>query len=204
MSPALEKTNDFNTVAGKKSVGILALQGDFYLHSQALKKLGIASTEVRTPEDLATVQKLIIPGGESSALLRLTKPLNMLDAISLFAKNGGSIFGTCAGAILLAKTVSNPSQQSLGIIDIVIERNSYGRQLESREVVGSTVKPFGEKALPMVFIRAPRITAIAETVTLLADYDQEVVLVQQGRHIAATFHPELTEDLSIYEYWLQC
>lgn len=187
---------------GRTRVGILALQGDVSLHLDALADLGIDASPVKTPAQLRGLDGLIIPGGESTALLRLAEPLGMLQAITSFAESGGSIFGTCAGAILLAKKVTNPEQRSLGLIDITIRRNSYGRQLDSAEKTGQAHRPLASREIPMTFIRAPRITATGRGVKVLASYQEEAVLVQQGRFMASTFHPELDTDHDIYKYWL--
>lgn len=188
-------------MAGKR-VGILALQGDVDLHVAALSVYDVEAITVKMPDQLARLDGLIIPGGESTALLKLAEPIGMLDAITDFAKAGGKILGTCAGAILLAKEVIKPAQKSLGLIDITINRNGYGRQLNSMEVVGQAVAPFTKGKLPMTFIRAPRITSVAKSVKVLASFENEPVLVEQSNILVATFHPELTDDPSIYEYWI--
>jgi len=172
------------------------------LHAEALQTLGVQARLVKLPADLTGLDGLIIPGGESTALLKLCEPIGMLPAIVTFVADGGSVFGTCAGAILLAKTVTHPKQESLGLIDISIKRNGYGRQLDSQETTGRTQGALGDGALAMTFIRAPRITRVGSTAKVLAIYDDEAVLVQQDRLLAATFHPELTDDQSVYRYWL--
>lgn len=184
------------------TVGILALQGDTSLHSQALAKLGLSAKFVKKPEDFDDIEGLIIPGGESTTLLYLAESLGLLDKISEFAKNGGRIFGTCAGAILLAKKVFNPSQPSLGLIDIEIERNAYGRQLDSFEEYGHGLPPL-PKRIKMTFIRAPRIILTGPDTKILATHNQEPVLVRQGSILVSTFHPELNDQSSIYRYWLE-
>ena len=185
----------------KIRIGILALQGDASLHIEVLQELQVTSAIVKTPNDLKGLDGLIMPGGESTALLKLMKPIGMLEAIKDFAEQGKQIFGTCAGAILLASKVTHPEQESLGLIDITIKRNGYGRQRDSQEAVGKGVKPL-PKDLPMTFIRAPRITAVSESMEVLATYQNDPVLVQSKNILAATFHPELTDDLSVYKYWL--
>lgn len=172
------------------------------MHAQALLNLGIEATLVKMPAQLEQLDGLIIPGGESTALLKLAEPIGMLPAITKFAQNGGGLFGTCAGAILLASNVTNPAQTSLGLIDITIERNGYGRQIDSQQTTGQGHAPFSTSELPMTFIRAPRITATGNAVKILATYHGEPVLVQQANILAATFHPEMQEDTSVYEYWL--
>jgi 5'-phosphate synthase pdxT subunit len=201
------RNNTYNIVAGsireQKKVGILALQGDVELHAQALAGLGFQARIVKKTIELIDLDGLVIPGGESTALLRLAESIGMLSAIVNFAKSGGSIFGTCAGAIILAHHVSNPHQQSLRLIDIAIERNGYGRQINSQETFGQAFLPLGTDKIPTVFIRAPRITKTGKSVTILATYKNEPVLVQQAKIMAATFHPELQSNSTVYEYWLK-
>ena len=157
---------------------------------------------VRMPEQLKDLGGLIIPGGESTALLKLAEPIGMLHAIKSFARGGGNVFGTCAGAIILAREVTNPAQASLQLIDISIERNSYGRQLDSSDVTGRSFLPSGPAALPLTFIRAPRISSVGKSVKVLAEYESDPVLVRQDNIMAATFHPELSGSLEVYKYWL--
>jgi len=179
-------------------VGILALQGDAGLHEQALGQLGVETALVRRPEHLEGLTGLVVPGGESTAILALARSVKLLPAIKKFVQAGGMVFGTCAGAIMLAAEVTGPSQDSLGLIDITVERNGYGRQLDSREARGQMQPPLGDQALPLVFIRAPRITRVGAGVSVLATYRDEPVLVELGRVLAATFHPELTDDVLLY------
>jgi pyridoxal 5'-phosphate synthase pdxT subunit len=186
----------------RQTIGILALQGDVSLHAAALRALGIEALLIKMPAQLTKLGGLIIPGGESTALLRLAEPIGMLKAITAFARSGGAIFGTCAGAILLATDVTNPAQQSLGLIDITIRRNGYGRQVDSAETTGQGHPPLTTRALPMTFIRAPRITAVGRAVKVLASYHDEPILVEQANILAATFHPELQTDKTVYQYWL--
>ncbi len=187
----------------ENSIGILALQGDVELHKASLYKLNVKPVLVTMPEHLQGLHGLIIPGGESTTLLKLAKPIGMLEAIKQFVSSGNSIYGTCAGTILIAREVTNPPQESLALIDITVERNGYGRQLDSADAVGEALPPLGDGPLPMTFIRAPKITFTAEAVTILAKYKGEPVLVQQGKVLAGTFHPELNEKLDVYTYWLQ-
>ncbi len=189
-------------MVAQKRIGILALQGDVSLHERSLSGYAIKPIKVKTPDDLPRIDGLIIPGGESTALLKLATPIGLLAAITDFAQHGGSIFGTCAGAILLARRVTNPPQSSLGLLAITIERNGYGRQLDSTETNGQGSRALGVSTLPMTFIRAPRITDTGTSVSVLARYQQEPVLVRQGKILAATFHPELTNSTVVYDYWL--
>jgi pyridoxal 5'-phosphate synthase pdxT subunit len=193
-------------VAGKshqgKKIGVLSLQGDAELHSKALKSLGVKAIAVKKPSQLRGLGGLVIPGGESTALLRLCEPLDMLPAIARFAEAGGAVFGTCAGAILLASSVTDPAQDSLGLIDVTVRRNGFGRQIDSMEAVGKARPPLGNFSIPLTFIRAPRITAVGPAVEILATHKKEPVLVRQGGVMAATFHPELQPDGTVYGYWL--
>ena len=193
-------------MAGKtfadKMVGILALQGDVALHIRALERFGVKAIAVKSPAQLQRLDGLVIPGGESTALLKLCKPMGMLDAITAFAKGGRAVFGTCAGAILLAAEVTNPVQESLGLIDMAIKRNGFGRQIDSMETTGQAQSPLGKRNVPITFIRAPRITAVGPDAEILMTYGKEPVLVQQKNVLAATFHPELQDDDMVYTYWL--
>jgi 5'-phosphate synthase pdxT subunit len=182
-------------------IGVLALQGDFDLHRKALDRARADSAEVRLPGQLETAAGLIIPGGESTTLLKLLDAWDFVPALEKFHAAGKPIFGTCAGMILLAREVSNPSQFSLGFIDVAVERNAYGRQKESFETVG-TARLDGEPApLKMVFIRAPRIRRLGPGVTPLAHHGGECVMARQGSVLVAAFHPELTDEGTVHEYF---
>jgi len=183
----------------KKRIGVLALQGDFEKHERALAQVGAEPVEVRSATDLDQVDGLVIPGGESSTMLKLLEEEQMLEPLREFGARR-SIFGTCAGAILLASEVLNPPQRSLGLMDIGVERNAYGRQLDSRI---ARLKPEGlEGDLEAVFIRAPIIRRVGDQAKVLAKYQGDPVLVEQGRHLVATFHPELTDDFRIHKMFL--
>lgn len=183
-------------------IGVLALQGDTALHMAALRKLGADPVAVRGPETLNDLDGLVVPGGESTALLKLCEPIGMLTAIKAFAETGKPILGTCAGAILMADKVTHPAQPSLSLIDVTIRRNGFGRQIDSMETYGQACPPLGTSRVPLTFIRAPRITAVGPKAEVLATYKSEPVLVRQKNVMAATFHPELAADMTIYEYWL--
>ena len=184
----------------KKRIGVLALQGDFEAHAKALARAGAEPVEVRFADQLPGLDGLIIPGGESSTMLKLLEIENLLEPLRDFGKQR-PIFGTCAGAILLANEVSNPVQQSLGLMDIGVERNAYGRQLESRI---ANLHPEGvEGDLEAVFIRAPIIRRVGDQVKVLARYQGDPVLVEQGKHMVATFHPELTDDTRVQQLFLE-
>jgi len=216
-------------------VGVLALQGDFAAHGKKLQELGQPWRLIKQPEDLGAVDALIIPGGESSALLKLMAPMKMLEALEYFGRSSDKpIFGTCAGMILLAKNVI-PQQKSLGLIDITVERNAYGRQLDSFIASGQIVSEkllnwdvFPENTITckqncyinqhtisknpninqnpeeieLVFIRAPKIRSIdSKDVEILVTFQDQPMLVQQKNILVSSFHPELTEDNRVYEYF---
>lgn len=184
----------------KKKIGVLALQGDFEKHERALARAGAESLQVRSAGDLEKVDGLIIPGGESTTMLKLLEEEKLLEPVREFGERR-PIFGTCAGAILLASEVVNPHQASLGLMDIEVERNAYGRQLDSRI---ARLNPDGlEGELEAVFIRAPIIRRVGEKANVLARYEGDPVLVEQGRHLVATFHPELTDDPRIHRMFLE-
>jgi 5'-phosphate synthase pdxT subunit len=182
-------------------IGVLAIQGDYEAHGRMLERLGVEPVYVRTPADLEGVRGLIIPGGESTTHLKILSEEGLLDAIRKFAADGGAFFGTCAGAILLAREVHNPYQESLGLLNISVLRNGYGRQLASDVRLGESKLKDGP--LEMVFIRAPIIESTGPGVKVLAEDGGHPVLVEQGRILAATFHPELTDDPTIHEYFLK-
>jgi len=181
-------------------IGILALQGDYIAHANMLTQLAIPYRYIRQTADLAQVQGLILPGGESSTALKLMQEEDLFIAIQTAAKKGMPMFGTCAGAILMAKNVTSPQQASLDMVDMTVARNAYGRQLASTVAYGSCkLKP---TPLEMVFIRAPRITHVAPTVEIIAEYDMQPVCVRQNHYLCATFHPELTADTTLHRYFL--
>ncbi len=183
------------------NVGILAIQGDYAAHAAALNRLGAAHTYVRTPEDLAGVDGVILPGGESTTHLKVMKEEGLFEGLKEFAAKGGAFFGTCAGAILLAREVHGPAQESLGLLDMTVLRNGYGRQLASDVHMGKT--KLRKEPLEMVFIRAPIIESVGEGIEVLAEDAGHPVLVQSGRVMASTFHPELTDDTTVHEYFLK-
>ena len=183
-------------------VGVLALQGDYGAHVAALGREGIEGAEVRYAAQLETLEGLILPGGESTTLLHLIGDNGFSGALRRFHERGGAIFGTCAGAILLARRVTNPVQPSFGFIDIDIERNAFGRQIDSFETRRAT-SAFRDPPLEMVFIRAPRIRRIGPGVEVLAEIDGEPVLVRQDRVLAGTFHPELARDGRVHRLFAE-
>jgi len=182
-------------------IGVLAIQGDFAAHARALQRIGANAIEVRRAQDLDAVSGLIIPGGESTTMLKFIEEETLGEPIRSFARIGKPIFGTCAGAILLARRVNNPPQVSLGLIDIIVERNGYGRQVESFIAEAETALAGGP--LEAVFIRAPRITGLGPNAETVASLDGEPILVRENNILAATFHPELTEDTRLHRLFIE-
>ena len=187
---------------GHEPIGILAIQGDFAMHAKMLDTLTAPWMLVKHPADLEAVSGLIMPGGESTTMLKLFELEGMGEAIKEFAAKGKPIYGTCAGAILLAKEVSNPQQHKLGLIDIGIERNAYGRQIDS-SVQSGDCPELADHPVEMVFIRAPIIRRVGEGVKVLGRCGDLPVLVEQDNILAGTFHPELTDDPSVHQYFLK-
>lgn len=182
-------------------IGILAVQGDFEAHAAKLHSLGAETVEVRTVADLEDCDGLILPGGESTTQLQFLQEEGLYEAIRKFAADGRAIFGTCAGAILLAAEVKNPVQSSLALMDMTVLRNAYGRQVASDVFFGPSklkVEP-----LEMVFIRGPIIEHVGRSLEVLAEYAGKPVLVQKDNLLAATFHPELTTDTTVHAHFLQ-
>jgi len=180
-------------------IGILAIQGDYEAHQRRVSALGANASLVRTPAELSGLVGLIIPGGESTTILNFLERDGFFDKLREFVHSKPT-FGTCAGAILLATKVENPSQISLGAIEMTVRRNAYGRQNESSIHEAQTELPGG--MLEMVFIRAPKISRVGNGVQVLALRDGDPVLVRQGKTMAATFHPELSDDNRVHEAFL--
>lgn len=183
-------------------IGVLALQGSFALHRASLERLGVAVSEVRKARQLEGLDGLVLPGGESSTMLKFLLEEGMYDPLREFGESGGALYGTCAGAILLARTVENPSQSSLGLLDLSIRRNGYGRQIDSH-ITTVPCPELGEPELPVVMIRAPVIADRGPGVQVLASHRGQPVLVREGRVLASTFHPELTDDLRVHSYFVR-
>ncbi len=181
------------------TIGVLALQGDYDAHRQTLNGLGALTVLVRKPEELDGIDGLVIPGGESSTFLKFLEREGFLTKLRDFVSSKPS-FGTCAGAILLAKEVQNPTQESLGALDIAIRRNAYGRQVDSS--IMSAPTKLGGEPLEMVFIRAPRIEKTGTGVEVIAEREGHPVLVKQNNILAATFHPELSSDSRVHELFV--
>jgi 5'-phosphate synthase pdxT subunit len=188
-----------------KKVGVLALQGDFEAHSRALARAGAEPVLARTASDLNGLDGLVIPGGESTTMLKLLNAERMVEPLVEYGRRR-PIFGTCAGAILLASEVTHPAQQSLGLMDLTVERNAYGRQIDSRVVHLTPGQEFEQRTKPgdleAVFIRAPIIRRVGMQAKVLATYNDDPVLVEQGRHLVATFHPELGRDCRVHDLFV--
>ena len=181
-----------------KTIGVLALQGDFGAHRKAVERAGGRAFEVRTAGQLDACDGLIVPGGESTTMLKLLEIENLTEPLRRFAARN-SVFGTCAGAILLAHAVTGPAQPSLDLIDIDVQRNAYGRQIDSRV---ARVQE-GASEMEAVFIRAPKILRVGAGGQVLATYDGDPIWVEQGRHMVTTFHPELTADSRVHQRFLR-
>jgi 5'-phosphate synthase pdxT subunit len=183
------------------TIGVLAVQGDFAEHRKSLERIDVATTLVKNADELEALSGLILPGGESTTMVKFMIEESLEEPIKRFYHRGGAIFGTCAGAILLATKVSSPAQHSLELLDISIERNGYGRQVDSHISV-DRCPAFGEDPLEMVFIRAPVIREVGKGVEILAHHHGDPVFVRQGRIMATTFHPELTKDDRVHRYFV--
>lgn len=195
-------------MASDPTIGVLALQGDYAAHARMLSACGVKVREVRNSVQLEDLSGLVLPGGETTALLKLMENTALEEALVAFHEAGGALFGTCAGMILLAGKVCSPAQRSLGLMDIDVERNAYGRQIDSFESAADWLAPdlaAGDdgKPLPLIFIRAPRLVRLGEDVQPLARCGDDVVLARQGRVLVASFHPELSQDLRVHHFFLQ-
>jgi 5'-phosphate synthase pdxT subunit len=184
-------------------IGVLAAQGDFLEHIASLQRLGVEAFPVRLPRDLAQIDGLIIPGGESTSISKLMLDYNLVVEVRNLAKNGLPVFGTCAGTILLAKDITDGNRvEPLRLMDIKVRRNAFGRQKESFEA-DLSIPALGEKPFHAIFIRAPLIEQVNSGVKVLARLDDgTIVAVREGRLLASAFHPELTDDLRFHQYFL--
>ncbi|MGA7990795.1 MAG: pyridoxal 5'-phosphate synthase glutaminase subunit PdxT [Thermoanaerobaculia bacterium] len=182
-------------------IGVLALQGDFDAHLKALGRAGVAACAVRTAEEVRASDGLVLPGGESTTFRTLMEGTGIEEAIRAVARRGDAVLGTCAGAILLADVVTNPDGHGIGLLPVTVARNAYGRQLDSTvlRLTDLDREALGNAPLEAVFIRAPRILATGPGVEVLARRDGDPVLVRKDNVLAATFHPELTEDRRIFD-----
>lgn len=183
-------------------VGVLALQGAFREHQRALDKCGAETRQVRKPGELSGLEALVIPGGESTTMGKLMREFGLLESVKGMAAEGMPIFGTCAGLIMLAKQIRNSQQTNLGLMDMVVERNAFGRQVDSFEA-DLPIAELGPQPIRAIFIRAPYITRVDNGVDVLATYGDKIVCARQGRFLVAAFHPELTEDLRLHRYFME-
>lgn len=183
-------------------VGVLALQGAFREHRLMLERCGVTGVEIRRPQELDEVAGLILPGGESTTIGKLMVEWGLMDKIRSRAQEGMAIYGTCAGMILLAKNIVGSSQPRLGLMDVTVQRNAFGRQLESFEA-DLHVPQFGQEPVKAVFIRAPFIENASPNVDVLARVNDKIVIAQQGNLLATAFHPELTNDDRIHKYFIK-
>jgi 5'-phosphate synthase pdxT subunit len=178
-------------------VGVLAIQGGYQSHIDMLKKIGVKSCEIRTTDDLESVTHLIIPGGETTTIQKVIRNNGIWNHLTGFK---GPVMGTCMGSILMASEIQEPKAEGFSMLDIAVKRNAYGRQINSFIAEGKT--EFSEKPFEMVFIRAPKIVRIGENIRPIAWLDDEVTGVMAGNKIAVTFHPELSNDMSIHKFFV--
>ncbi len=197
-----DKTKISKTRTSKITVGVLALQGDFLEHIQILRKLNAETKEVRLPEDLEKIDAIILPGGESTTMARLLDVFKLRGMLREKILSGMPVWGTCAGMILLAKKLMQDKPETLGLMDIIVNRNAYGRQIDSFDAE-IRLKPLGDKPLKATFIRAPKIAKTGPGVDILGKLeDGEIVAVREGNMLATSFHPELSEETKMHEYFL--
>lgn len=183
-------------------IGVLALQGAFREHQKILAECGVESTQIRKNTQLDGISALIIPGGESTTIGKLMNEFELFEPITRMSEEGLPIFGTCAGLIMLAKEINSSRQVRLNLMDISVERNAFGRQVDSFEA-DLDIPVLGAQPYRAVFIRAPYIIDVGVNVQVLAKYEEKIVLARQGRFLAAAFHPELTGDLRIHRYFIE-
>ena len=183
-------------------VGVLALQGAFREHEKILDACGVEAAQVRKPQQLDNVSALIIPGGESTTIGKLLIEFQLFEPIVKLGREGLPIFGTCAGLIMMAREIAGSAQPRLGLMDICVERNAFGRQADSFEA-SLEIPAIGEQPFQAVFIRAPYIIETGSGVEVLASFQEKIVFARQGRLLAAAFHPELTGDLRVHQYFLE-
>jgi pyridoxal 5'-phosphate synthase pdxT subunit len=182
-------------------IGVLALQGDYLKHIEMLQRLDIEAVPVRTPDEVRSLDGLIIPGGESTTIGKLMRRFGVDDAILEKVDAGMPLYGTCAGLILMAKDIEDSDQHRLGLLDVTVRRNAFGRQVDSFET-DMHISELGPDPIRAVFIRAPFVTEVRDGVKILASIDGRPVLIQRGNLLASSFHPELTNDTRLHEYFV--
>ncbi len=187
----------------KPIVGVLAIQGDFAEHRHAIEQAGARSIEIRHLSDLDGIDALIIPGGESTTINKFDDSFGgkVFDTINAYARGGMPIYGTCMGSIVLASKIEGMEQRSMGLMNITVRRNAYGPQKKSFETL-LDIKELGAEPYPAVFIRAPQIIATGDNVTVMATINDTIAMARQGNLLVTTFHPEITDDLRVHEYFL--
>jgi 5'-phosphate synthase pdxT subunit len=183
-------------------IGVLALQGDVVEHVSALEESGVDVIPVKTPEDLASIDGLVIPGGESTTVMKLLDRFSLSEPVVARTRDGMPLWGTCMGMIVVAHDVTGTQQPTLGLMDISVRRNAFGRQNESAEV-SLAIPALGDKPFPAVFIRAPWVERAGRSVETLGERDGHAVMVRQGNVLATSFHPELTGDRRVHEYFMR-
>ncbi len=183
-------------------IGVLALQGAFIEHEKMMRSLGVDTVQVRLPGQLDKLDGLVIPGGESTTMGKLINDFGLFEPVREKALNGMPVLGTCAGMIMMAKEIAGSSQPRLGLMDISVERNASGRQVDSFEV-DIDIPAVGSQPFRAVFIRAPYIIDVGSGVDVLAKFEEKIIFARQGRFLAAAFHPELTDDLRVHRYFLE-
>lgn len=184
-----------------RCVGVLALQGAFREHVAAVSSLGVAAREVRQLKDMDGIDAMIIPGGESTTMGKLLNEWHMLEPLRERIQQGMPVYGSCAGLILLCRTIENSDQPRLGVLDAVVRRNAFGRQVDSFET-DLSIPEVGPDPIPAVFIRAPVIISVGPEVKVLAEVKEQAVAVRQNNILATSFHPELTPDTRLHSYFL--
>jgi len=185
----------------KITIGVLALQGDFLEHLIILRKLGVTAKEIRLPQDLENIDGIILPGGESTTMINLLEVFELKNPLIQKIKKGLPVWGTCAGMILLAKKLTQTNPVPLGLMDITVNRNAYGRQIDSF-TTPLTIKPLGKKVLNATFIRAPILEKVGKGVEVLSIYDKKIVAAKEKNMLVTAFHPELTKDTRMHEYFV--
>ena len=185
----------------KMRVGVLALQGAFIEHQKSLAECGCEPVQIRKKEELASIHGLVIPGGESTTIGKLLVDFELMDPVIKMARAGKPIFGTCAGLIVMSKEIENSAQHRLGLMDITVRRNAFGRQVDSFETELS-IPEIGPEPFKAVFIRAPYIYKTGSDVQVLATYEGKTVFARQGNLLVSSFHPELTPDIRIHQYFI--
>ena len=182
-------------------IGVLALQGSVIEHTEMLNSIdGVEALEVRTCEDIATLSGIVLPGGESTTISKLLNDFEIMETLKQRIKEGMPVWGTCAGMILLAKTIIGEENSHLGLMDITVRRNAYGGQLDSFKTLISIPEVSNEE-IPLVFIRAPWVESVEDSVNILASIDDRIIAVEQDNMLATSFHPELTSNLSFHKYF---